>query len=426
VADAWARMDAFRQRDLWLGVTNRYRSRPSKRVTDDAKNSKVNDRQLAEFIAASVVLHCSDAWALLGRAVDALLIGHVSAAKHFAYYSELRAAMSILGYQGVGIFDHRHVVLDGAGKISTIPKNRRGYPGTHLVTWLALDYCSSQSQWGKLLEEIISPAGLPMEFWLPEFPARAPWRTLGRSWMLSWGFDLRRLGKDRDMRNDASYQPSSLEGVQSIPAAPALEFIECIWMALEPSPGSPFEPIDRFLLRHSLDETIKTRIGSLPSGSERERLVDLLLERVGVGGHESAIRAFLVTDDLVAGGVSCLFDLATSSAQASQEAMAMAARAVLLLRIASGASRQLAEAVGTPNDLRFWWEDFAIQRGLWGADDEPAALTDLWADIEESLDASLRWRTSGAEERSSALRELGGTLGILGQFERACLWSAVG
>jgi len=240
------------------------------------------------------------------------------------------------------------------------------------------------------------------------------------------GIDLRRLGKDRDMRNDASYQPSSLEGVQSIPAAPALEFIECIWMALEPSPGSPFEPIDRFLLRHSLDETIKTRIGSLPSGSERERLVDLLLERVGVGGHESAIRAFLVTDDLVAGGVSCLFDLATSSAQASQEAMAMAARAVLLLRIASGASRQLAEAVGTPNDLRFWWEDFAIQRGLWGADDEPAALTDLWADIEESLDASLRWRTSGAEERSSALRELGGTLGILGQFERACLWSAVG
>lgn len=113
--------------------------------------------QVKTYMASSVLLHTLDGWGYLSSAIDNLLKGDPSIATHLAYYAELRASMSFLGAEGIGIFNSRHINLDSAGTINPNPPviqrysngrpkyNPYGRPivietfGTHQFVWDVLE-----------------------------------------------------------------------------------------------------------------------------------------------------------------------------------------------------------------------------------------------------------------------------------------------
>ena len=79
----------------------------------------IDDKAIAEYVAASAPLHASDGWHYLARAFGAISHGDRNTAIHLAYYAELRAAMAILASEGIGVLNYVHVVVDSSGNAST-------------------------------------------------------------------------------------------------------------------------------------------------------------------------------------------------------------------------------------------------------------------------------------------------------------------
>ena len=67
----------------WLEPTNRYAFDTISRIKADSASQCVNDAQIAEYIAASVTLHCFDGWSFLAHAVGCILEGDVGGAVHW-------------------------------------------------------------------------------------------------------------------------------------------------------------------------------------------------------------------------------------------------------------------------------------------------------------------------------------------------------
>ena len=108
------------------------------------------------------------------------------------------------------------------------------------------------------------------------------------------------------------------------------------------------------------------------------------------------------------------------------DAFAVLARAVLLLRVASGSARSIFHQVGlNTGALEFWWSKVGETRGLWKPDFPPAVLTDLWADIEDGL-REIDDIEKRAPELLASINSL--AYGIAGRFnifashERVGLW----
>ena len=72
-------------------------------------------QQRIEAIAISAPLHCVDGWSYASRAIASLLAGDGHAARHLAYYAQLRAGLSLLANLGVGIFNRINFVAKADG-----------------------------------------------------------------------------------------------------------------------------------------------------------------------------------------------------------------------------------------------------------------------------------------------------------------------
>ena len=98
----------------------------------------------------------------------------------------------------------------------------------------------------------------------------------------------------------------------------------------------------------------------------------------------------------------------------------------LLLRIATGSANDLLQRAGfAANVLSFWWQKLGESRGLWPAGSPPAALTDLWADVEQSLNeiAVIEAGDPTAFESGNTVAfGLDGRLNVLTSHERVGLW----
>src|SRR5262249_16005771 len=115
-----ARLAPFFEQSRWLGPRNRYASDVVSKIKEDNANNSLNAKQLAQYIAASGFLHLVDGWSYLGRSVQSLLRGDPHRAIHLAYYGELRAAMSILATEGIGVFNRNHFVVTGLNSVVPI------------------------------------------------------------------------------------------------------------------------------------------------------------------------------------------------------------------------------------------------------------------------------------------------------------------
>ena len=416
------------RRNRWLGNNNTYR-RNCIKVLEEHKGGQlrpINHRHLSEYIVASAPLHCADGWSFLGRALDCHAQGDADAARHLGYYAELRGAMSLLATEGIGVFSRRHFVVESPQRCQEVKPPK----GTHAIAWLALEHWSGLRRSTDLLATVIEPGGMPLVEWLDAFQgARSTWQPIGTEWLETWGLDLRRLSDDRDARNEASYRPTRVNARAFLDVFDSSSFMRSLWAICEPSTPSRFGLLDRHLLRLSLEQAFEAVTGKKakddPSGF-RGRVATMLYRVAPSGLPTDEWRRFLTRDVQAEDSVLTTEARGTVAVRDPRHHIQVMARAVLLLRVATGAcALLLREASFGRSELEFWWKNLGEERGLWEPGDEPDELLNLWADVDMALSDMHQWEISNSGTNASYARwhrEQLYAISVLGECERIALW----
>jgi hypothetical protein len=421
----FAGLKRFLSTSKWLGAGNRYSQNTIQRIWSDVNNGRIRyPKQLAQYIAASSVLHCADGWGYLGKSISCLLRGDPHRARHFAYYAELRAAMALLAGEGIGIFNNRHFVLTGPNSVSKLDTSK----GTHQVVWESLNYWGMRPRSGDLFTTIIAPYGRTLNDWFAPIGGGAVLAPQAQVWFRQWGMDLRTFADDRDARNVSSYRPDGIPNAWYLDAASTLRFASDFWSLLQPSENSRFELIDTHILRIALESTFKGLTGK-DAHSDRRAFLEWSSKIVDYQGFsvETATRWKRVLNRELLPNDPGLFSL---SAQAPEllatSHLAILSRAALLLRVAAGSTAQLIQASGSSAEaVDFWWNGLGQARGIWDGDRSGEGLTDLWADIEPLLQEIEGFQTKYRSDEQTFFRlgnELGSTLVGLASCERVAIW----
>jgi hypothetical protein len=377
---------------------------------------------LAEYIAASSILHCVDGWTYLGRALAAQLRGDSSTARHLGYYAELRAAVSLLAGQGVGVFAGPHVILKETNDVEIFHQR-----GTHPFVWNVLSAWTDLPASVELLGEVIQPVDARLVDWLEPLAGPDLWRQTGRDFLRHWGLDVERFGRDREARNDSSYQPRTAFGAAPPPSRRAAEFSADLWRLFEPRGATNFDTLDRFLLRRTLRRLFEFRTGHSPE-SNPQRFEAFFGQAVGslqTSESEAQLNRFL-------GGASFseeppLFAEAelNSSIDDPEDHLQVIARAALLLRVASGSGQRIMrEANLAPEKLEWWSRQIAATRALVEPNAALRAPELLWLDVEDAIMGLDEKIADGdAESYSTLSGRCLSELSVLGGCERIALWA---
>lgn len=391
----------------WLGIKNRYAKNCTETIKKDCPK-KVAHRilgprktQLAEYIAASVPLHCIDGWSFLGKAIISHATGDAEACKHFAYYAQLRAVMSLLASDGIGVFSDKHFsIINADGRSSDIygPVFNR----THSFVRKQFIYWIGRRDTGQLFQKIIRPQGIPLDSWFSEI-STTPLNYLAKDWLTQWGYDIATLGTDQSARERASYRPSGIlrdhKHKSAIQIRNSLEIIESIWRMCSTNGNGSFV-VDIYLLRRSWE-----KISGKPKLDQAE--VREALENLDIGGNElTTLTQHFIRKTQQLDPALLIEANKRGKTTDPDYHIQMMCRATLLLRLATGTGvRLIEEAHFSKDDLRFWWETLGENYGLWepGQDDPIAGSL---AEVEEALanmssgsvNNHYQWRSSLATE----------------------------
>jgi hypothetical protein len=414
----------FMKNESWVGQRNRYSIDTIAKLKLESTPGRLQrPRQLSEYIAASCLLHCSDGWSYLGRAISSLLRGDPHRALHLAYYAELKAATSLLATEGIGIFHNRHFAITGSNLASALHTRS----GTHEFAWDCLEFWAGQASSGSLFAQLVRPYGISLENWFAPVGGAIVFAPQAQAWFQQWGMDLRILADDRKARNTSSYQPDGVPKTWVIDAHSTVNFVRNLWEALEPSPMCRFEIIDQHILRLSLESAFYGRHGIRPSKAVA-RFTQFAKQVVGHQGLAPLIEqqwlAFMTRK--VTPKTHDIFKFSEQSSQGNNDAhFAVISRAVLLLRSASGSTMRLFQAAGhSVQSFAFWWEAVGHARGLWDGTRD-ADLQDLWIDIREFLTDVEAFQDRHMPQDQTLYRlcsEMGHAVVGLSSCERVGLW----
>jgi hypothetical protein len=426
VEQAVAELKPFLNQYRWLSTSNPYARDVVGQISIDLKNTNAvtDPKQMTHYIVASAPMHYADGWSYLGRAITALLLGDPHRVIHLAYYAELRAAMSILAAEGIGVFNRKHFVISGPGAVSMLPGNA----GTHDMVWLALEEWCNQSISASLFSEIVSPDRRALSDWLQPIGASGTTSLVSKQLLKQWGADLKEYPEDRNTRNGSSYRPDGIPKTMQVNQAEAIDFVVDTWRTLEPTNSSPFNGIDKFLLRRTLEDLFFAVSSKLPKKDLRKFeqyilpcLGHIANPKVKREWTEFLLRKIANTDPKM------LELVAEPASDPARGAMAIIGRATLLLRIASGATNRLfASAAFNSKSIGFWRDSFGIGRGLSDSAGSDYSIEDLWPDVGDSLQdidafssATPRIKRSLFELKRQCMRPIL----TLGSCERVAVWS---
>lgn len=427
IEDAFESLKPHFCRNRWIGKNNRYRNSCIDALDADTKpGCSVKHTDLTQYVAASAPLHCADGWGFLGRALNCHSQGNRDAARHLAYYAELRAAMSLLATEGIGIFNRRHFAIENYGNCQPCQPAGKNTHGTHDMAWLILKHWAVRKSSAELLVKIIQPGGIPLQDWLQELYIGISFGSIGNKWLKTWGLDLQRLTEDRNARNEASYRPTQMNYVTPLDVISSSDFIYNLWSINEPT-NAPFEILDRYLLRLILEEGFKARTGKSvkQKPTDFEKQILLMLSRLGIRDTVELWKDFLMRKTNSEDPIVITEAQKKAKIDDPKHHLQVVSRATLLLRIATGACSQLIKKAGFGNnDLKFWWNPLGEDRGLWEPGNEPDNLKDLWADIEMAVNEIQEWKNDNKTNASYShwQRECSLAISVLSSCERIALW----
>ncbi|NVM63219.1 KaiC/GvpD/RAD55 family RecA-like ATPase [Mucilaginibacter sp. SG538B] len=353
-------------------------------------------KNLRHYTAASMVLHNSDGWTFLARAVDSVLAGDIGSAVFFAYYAELRALMSMFAGNGICILDKPHLYIKRNGKAEKFcPTN-----GTHTAVLEVLkEWIKDNNRTNQLLNWI-RVDNTSLQDWLTKSGRAFRITYLAKDWLEKWSVDVTLLTNDHNTRNEVSYRPNTLsperlnfdykENILKV-----LSFLDCC----EPSNSDSFYELDKHLLRISLESVFDSLpFGASSSNGNRvkkskaykkdfEKFINPLLSNLGKS-NTGFLKDFLIRNNepedpqILFEAKKPNFDKATNTYQPTP----MISRALLLLRLASGnCESMLKESNIKKDDLEFWWGKYGNKHGFWSENNFPDDLKDAWADLRDSL-----------------------------------------
>lgn len=431
IKEAIRRLNVHISSGEWIGLRNKYaqiyQREPQELIARNRGRAlpRLNQRQIADYIAASVFTHCGDGWSLLGRAINLQIKGDSTNSVHLAYYAELRATMSLLATEGIGVFNRKHIIMTDSNPSSIVATGR---DGTHKFVWNVLEHWASRKLSSDVLAEVITPGSIPLSEWLNIFGVSM--YALGQSWLKSWGMDIKQFGHDQSLRNQSSYRPSRILSKKINPAEDSLSFLTDLWRMCEPSPSSRFDEIDRYLLRATLASAYTSANSVNPKlKTNKPKYVLWVKKHIKKFGFNSVVEKswtdFLTWEThpneariIEEAGVH-------SSVNEPKYTLQVISRAFLLLRISTGVNGKLLHEAGfTKDNIEFWWLPYAVDHGLIETGTPVSSFTDLWDDIDLTLQDIDIWKASNAGPYSynKLMIEIPKSIFQLSECERISLW----
>ncbi len=315
-------------------------------------------------LAVDALVHLTEGWRFLSAALSSILSNAPAQAIHFAYYAELRAAISLLSSHGMRINNGNNSYLE-LGGASKKDSSWQRLP-THKVVWQLWEaWAKTPSADAVLLDHLKI---------LPSVTVRHLKASVGRvatnPTLTRWALDLS-MGDEHKARNEASYQtPTARVSLQCM-QIDDFEFVRDLWALAEPTGfGLRFE---QELVRYLIDEELKDAVGTDPilQADWRRRLVDDL-ERTS-GTPRETLDSFFNDHSSPSPIFQLAFDTKVKSAN-------MVARAFFLLRLATlMPNGAMTSYPATP--AKEWLKDWLVHAGVF----DPADGTEpeeKWMDFE--------------------------------------------
>lgn len=398
--------------DDWLSQAHPGRKGRLPRKWSDV--NKLPPSELIEATAAAAPNHCIDGWSYASRSLSALLAGDLHAARHLAYYAQLRAGLSILAHLGIGIFNGINFAIQANGAV--VKLDVKGL-GTHSAVWAALESWVSEPAMARQFLDLVRIGNSSLSDCLDAIWPGASKTAIAGSLIAAWGLDLKRGETEHVARNMSSYNP---QGFDVMPDDPGdrLAFVESFWDLFQPTSSNKFDLLDRSLLRALLWQQ-HDLIGAGPktAGAINQRY-DQLPENV----KRIASKAFLVGQ--TEPHEPKLLKLSRSPKKPAL-ATHMIARALLLLRAATGFTVSNFQDAGVSlekGDLRPWIDNVAVARGFWGK--TPLAdPSDLWEDVRIALQDLAKSKTPRVTSLNDWVRRFPAGLPMISEAERIGVWS---
>jgi hypothetical protein len=389
----------------------------------------LKSHDVGTYVAASTLSHLLDGWGYLSQAVNAFINGNKGVAIHLAYYAELRAVMSLLASEGVGVFDRKHIGLKESKSyaIFNLRKRRnetgRGRSiGTHVFAWEAFEkWCRSDVKPSYDLLRIFRVKGYTFSDLLPGFHPRATQlvsSTIAKSWLKKWAFDVKRYINDRELRNFVSYRPQTMsEFGSNLDFKSAIKNIYSLLHVLSPTASNPFDYLDKLLLKALFDELYQRS-----EISSRGALEDLISDSfTHIGATFDATTQRILLSDIPINESHLIF---SEASKFELEPLPVISRASLLLRISTGCTSILLEdARIDKSELNFIWGNYGFNNGFWETAKPVSEFYKLWSEIEgEYTDLSSNLDEISGSSSFSIREELDEDINRLSQFNRAALW----
>lgn len=325
----------------------------------------------ASRVAAEQVAHFIEAWRYGSSALRAYMVNSRENALHFAYYAELRAALSLFAYSGISINQISGCgYLDQAGAFVTFKSTENNR--THPTVWAAWPEWVKRTDAQSLLERMRLAPGVALGDFRDVLAAYAPVGVL-----TDWGYDLvsGTLG-DHTARNNSSYDPLLADAPLFEMTDACVDLVRQIWRSL--IRGASGVAFDQDLIIFLADRSVRSIAGESPGHADylagQRTMLEAVSARTGVDvtDIEQAINKPYSP---------ALFQYALMPTTQPENVLS---RAFFLLRLASIAVEQ---NLGLPasGQARAWVRNWLTSVGLFPSDGS-MDVEDVAADYELSLE----------------------------------------
>lgn len=424
VCDTVPRLERNWETNRWLSGDNSYREDVAREIGKGTLPVEAFS-YLSEYIAASAILHCFDGWSYLSRALESEMAADPDTARHLGYYAELRAAMSLMASEGIGVFHDTHIVLT-EGKTCEEIKDQGA---THKFAWSTLETWAGLPESTGTVLRTVSPGGLALEDWLEKYSSGATFLT--SEWLKQWGLDLSRLAEDRNARNLASYRATTFTSSGPEPINETMDSVLEFWKVCDPGAGGGFPVLDKHLLRISLESLFENKHGRSPEqeGAKYREEMQTMLDDLPLSPQSRDRWMKFLNREVEKDPLKIVTDAeGTDEPSHSHHSKQVLARAALLLRVATGSAGDILAEAGSDvrTKLNFWLHSASVRRRLWDKASPPMSFQDLWSDVEDAAEAVRKWMNDGGQSRChyDFWAANAAQASVLSTAERVFLWGA--
>lgn len=332
---------------------------------------------VGERLAAEQISHLVEGWRYAAAATSAYLNNSKDSALHFAYYAELRSALSLLSWSGIRIARGGYFYLDVNGAKNVFPSS----DGTHIAVWGIWKEWVNRGDAKSLIDNRVricpgvSYGDVLRCINVPGQP----------SLLKSWGYDLLAVGAaDRRSRNKASYEPLWSTRSLDVLADNQLGLVRDLWGLL--ARGNSGAVFDSALAVQAISSALPDMMRA--KNKKRKECFELLVSDIC---NSTGVDRSSVLGGLEVGNIGRdVFSLASAGVANVDNVLC---RAFFLLRVA-----MLALEDGVPSSAAAsgWIKHWLEHAGLWsdsmgfGAADLDKDYLDALAEF-EGVDAQSLW-----------------------------------